>query len=110
MFKQQGREPPQKEQVVSNWLSSPCMKIDGVVITRRDIVRYVANKLGGVHLDTKRNEIKDMGFLALDRVRNGVRVIDLDAVYAEMTAIGQQFAKAIDSASSHGADESAGVG
>ena len=99
MFQKQSSGPEQKTAVLSNWLSSTCLIVNGVSVSRRDVVKYVANKLGGVHVDPSRNSKGDQGYIALDEARNGVRVLDLDSVYAELTAIGQQFAKAIESES-----------
>jgi hypothetical protein len=92
-YKNSGGVPPQREQVISNWLSSPCMKIGSTSVTRRDVIKYVANKLGGVHLDSSRNSKSDLGYIALDTARNGVRIANLDSVYAELTAIGQHFSQ-----------------
>jgi len=82
--------PKEVERPLSNWLSSGCMKAGGVVITRRVVIQFVANKLGGVHYDPKRNAKKDAGYLALDRAREGFEILGLDAVYGQLTAIGQQ--------------------
>jgi hypothetical protein len=82
--------PKTRVQTLSNWLSSSCMTVGKVAVSRRIVIQYVANKLGGVHLDPKRNPAKDAAYIALDDARNGVRVLDLDLVYGELTAIGQQ--------------------
>lgn len=79
--------PPIVERTLSNWLSHGCMRVDRVVVTRRDVIKFVANKLGGVHFDTSRN---DPGYVALDKARESHTVLDLDPVYAQLTATGQQ--------------------
>ncbi|HEV7886185.1 MAG TPA: hypothetical protein VGO92_01415 [Acidimicrobiales bacterium] len=82
--------PPTKTQTLSNWLSSACMKAGGVSVTRREVVLFVANKLGGVHFDARRDPAKHPGCVALDEARATYSVTDLDAAYAELVAIAQQ--------------------
>lgn len=77
---------------LSRWLSETCIEAGGARISRHDVIKYVANKLGGVHLDERRSEAKEPGFIALDRIRDAFRVADLDAVYHELASIGQQLA------------------
>jgi hypothetical protein len=82
--------PATRDQTLSNWLSSTSFKVGNVSVTRRDVICYVANKLGGVHLDAERNSTKDAAYIALDQAREALRILDLDSVYAELAAIGQQ--------------------
>jgi len=82
--------PQPVERTLSNWLSCGCMRIEGVVVTRRDVIKFVANKLGGVHVDASRNKKDDAGYVALDKAREAHRTLDLDSVYGQLTAIGQQ--------------------
>jgi hypothetical protein len=68
-----------------------CMKVGAVFGTRRDVIVFVANKLGGVHVDSKRNPDKDAAYIALDQARqSGVGIVNRDTVYTEVNAIGQQ--------------------
>lgn len=76
---------------LSDWLSSKCMIVSGVSVTRRDLIQFVANKLGGVHLDTKRDVKKQPGYVALDTARSTIRTLDLDVVYAELASVTQDF-------------------
>ncbi|HEV2068945.1 MAG TPA: hypothetical protein VGR26_04035 [Acidimicrobiales bacterium] len=76
---------------LSEWLSSKCMIVAGVSVTRRDVVQFVANKLGGVHLDSRRDPTKQPGYVALDTARSTMGTMDLDVVYAELASITQDF-------------------
>lgn len=76
---------------LSEWLSAKCMIVAGVSVTRRDLIQHVANKLGGVHLDSRRDPTKQPGYLALDDARSRMRTMDLDVVYAELASITQDF-------------------
>jgi len=81
--------PPTAELLLSGWLGAPCMRIQGVAINSRDIIKYVANMLGGVHFDESRSPAKEPAYIALDQARS-MKLLDLDAVYGQLTAIGQQ--------------------
>jgi hypothetical protein len=80
---------------LSTWLSETSVIVAGVRATRRDVIKFVANKLGGVHLDPKRSAA-DKSYGALDAARASVQLADLDAVYHELSSIGQQFATSAD--------------
>lgn len=41
---------------LSDYLESTCIYLDGIKVSRRHLVKYVANKLGGIHYDTGRDE------------------------------------------------------
>src|SRR5438132_14423240 len=47
-----GPQPASSEFGLSQFIESICVIYKGVRITRRGVIQYVANKLGGVHLDT----------------------------------------------------------
>jgi hypothetical protein len=72
------------------------MRVAGVAASRPDVIKFVANKLGGVHVDSKRDPAKFPAYGALDHARESIRVADLDAVYHELASIGQQFVAAQD--------------
>ena len=75
---------------LSDWLSETCIRVAGLAASRRDVIKFVANKLGGVHVDPKRDPVKFPAYGALDQARESIRVADLDAVYHEIASIGQQ--------------------
>jgi len=68
------------------------------VVSRRELVQYVANKLGGTHIDTKRDfsKIKERKFALLDQVREMIRVADKNAIYYELLSIGQSLVQSDD--------------
>lgn len=72
-----------------NWLTSPSVIALGTPVRRLDIVKYVANKLGGVHFDEMRNPQKDAAFIALDRARAMVLQLSMDSVYFEILSMRQ---------------------
>lgn len=76
---------------LSEFMNSPCIISNGVIITRRELIQYVANKLGGTHLDLKRDlqKLSDIKYSMLDSIRKTVKIADKSAVYFELLSIGQ---------------------
>ncbi len=87
--------PEPTELVLSRFLDSACVLLDDTLVRRRHLIKYVANKLGGVHFDTTRNpgrgtnQQEVLGFAALDEVREQFSVRQLPSVYFELLSIGQ---------------------
>ena len=78
------------------FLKQPSFGIDGVPINREEVVKYVANKLGGAHYDpirstnqSDKNATLHAKYLLLDRVRDGIVAADKNAIYYELLSIGQ---------------------
>lgn len=73
---------------LTTYLQAPCVFIFGQTLSRKDLVRYVANKLGGAHLDDSRNRRGDEVFAPLDQLLvQGIN--DLYPPYLEFGAIVQ---------------------
>lgn len=99
--------PSPREYRLSQFLQSVCILVGqlhnepnvGTVplvrVTRQQIIQYVANKLGGAHLDFERKDPRTRpAFEALDRVFAApVQVAGKDAVYYEILSIGQALAR-----------------
>lgn len=84
-------ESPFKELPLSRFVDGPTIVAGGVAVKRSDLIKYVANKMGGAHFDETR-KATDMAFKALDGlpqqiVWNGAG--DFDIRHYEMLAIGQ---------------------
>ena len=88
---------------LSVFLKQTSMVVDGVLINREVIIKYVANKLGGAHYDRSRENSKTGGNISLehkyellDKVRSGVTVADKNAIYYELLSIGQRLVNSRD--------------
>jgi hypothetical protein len=77
---------------LSEFLASPSVIIEGLMISRQQVIQYVANKLGGAHLDFKRDPQREPAFLALDRIGPYYGMTGRPAVYFELLSIGQAVA------------------
>ena len=97
---QKGPYALEKEFYLSEYLDSSCMVINGIRISRRHLIKYVANKLGGTHIDFRRDPSSeaDKQYIALDSVPNNIEVAEKKAMYYELLSIGQCIAKAADTA------------
>lgn len=64
--------------------------VNGLRVSRRDVVKYVANKLGGTHLDFSRTEQKSA---ALQSMEARFKYFGKNGVYFELLSIGQLIAQ-----------------
>lgn len=79
---------------VDEFLNQISFIIDKVKISRADVIKYVANKLGGTHYDKSRklNSKKaniNKKFILLDSIRNKIKLVDKETIYYEFLSIGQ---------------------
>jgi hypothetical protein len=79
------------------FLKQTSFVVKGVLINREEVIKYVANKLGGAHYDSSRAPSKvegevslDQKYALLDEVRTGMSTADKNAVYYELLSIGQR--------------------
>ena len=76
------------------FVESPCMVIEGAVVIRRVLIKYVSNKLGGAHFDRTRGfSQEEIAFRRLDSVGSTLRLADKNAIYFELLSIGQALAR-----------------
>lgn len=88
---------PLVESTLSNFLSAPCLIVSGHAVQRRQVLKYVANKLGGVHYDDRRvskDRELDRVLTQLDETRKYIKLLDLDPVHLEVLSMGQDLLRA----------------
>ena len=84
---------------LGEFLQSTGIYMSGLCVSRREVVQYVANKLGGAHLDFKRSGKLKEKFETLDRGADRLQIEGVpkpagkNAVYFELLSIGQLFAQ-----------------
>lgn len=69
---------------IDKFTSAVCMIINGVNISRIDLIKYIANKSGGAHFDPKLKDEVQEALSELD-----IEVTNRSAIYLEMLSIGQ---------------------
>jgi len=89
--KPSSHNPPKVEELtLDQYIRIPCMIIKEIDINRIELIKYVANKLGGAHLDfTRSNKPLEQKFLALDSLHN-YQQIDKNVIPYELLSIGQE--------------------
>jgi len=73
---------------LKRYLNRPACIISGVLITRDELVQFVANKLGGAHFDDGRNKPNERAIQAMTQYSIGNR----PALIHEMLSCGQVLA------------------
>ena len=81
---------PRRAMPLDSYLAATTMIVGGLSISRRLLIKYVANKLGGVHFDPRRRPDKEQQpFERLDHARDTYLLAGKNAVYFELLSIGQ---------------------
>jgi hypothetical protein len=76
---------------------SPCILIGAQSISRRTVIKYVANKAGGVHFDPSRKQTpEELQFSMLDSASKNLGMLDKNAVNFELLSTGQALGRAKD--------------
>ena len=87
---------PSASQGLRSFTEASCVIVKGWSASRRQLIKYVANKLGGAHHDTKRGKTdEDLLFARLDKVA-GVSLLNKPAIYYELLAAGQSLTSSPD--------------
>jgi hypothetical protein len=88
-------EPPRRVFHISEFLASPGVVFRGEFVSRRHVIKYVANKLGGDHFDPMRKK-DERAYQILDNAMNAAQILDKRLVYFELLSIGQALAQSGD--------------
>lgn len=84
---------------LSAFMDAPGAVIRGDLISRRDIVKFVANKLGGAHYDPDRRDsraFEELDWLMTTRSIARMAFLDKSPLYFDLVSIGQAIAKSPD--------------
>lgn len=89
--------PKRREYLLEHYLNSPCAIADGLPINRVTLIKYVAEKLGGDHFDSRRTAHRsERAYTKLDWSLANLQVAGKPVVLLELLAIGQAVANAPD--------------
>lgn len=90
-------EVPNASMNLNDFVEAPCLVLSGVRIPRRILIQYIANKLGGAHLDPKRSK-GEREFVLMDKAHRDLRLRYLGKpfIYYELLSIGQALASSED--------------
>ncbi|MCH8877101.1 MAG: hypothetical protein IIA89_09830 [Chloroflexi bacterium] len=88
---------PNAEFPLLEFVDDASVVVGGVEIRRRQVVKYVSNRLGGAHLDRRRGTTKDgMIYDLLDKVADKYMLLEKSAIYFELLSIGQALVNSSD--------------
>lgn len=88
---------PEEEFGLRRFIEAPCMVVEGAAIPRRVLIKFVSNKLGGAHFDSRRGDsAEDQNFRRLDLIGKTLAVADKNSVYYELLSTGQFLVRAPD--------------
>jgi hypothetical protein len=90
---------PERVLGLAEFGNGTCIVTNGVKISRRVLIKYIANKKGGAHFDaTRSQQHEERGFAALDEFleRQQVEIASKNAIYYELLSAGQSLAKSTD--------------
>ncbi|WP_193614309.1 hypothetical protein [Nocardioides lijunqiniae] len=73
------------------FLKSPCLVVRGTAVTRAQVLKYVANKLGGVHFDPARGRPGDEYMARVEELDEFMIIRPLSAVDLSLLAVLQAF-------------------
>lgn len=85
--------PPEINQTLTEFADSPSIIVEGTIIKRSEVIKYVSNKLGGAHYDEERDQTYQR---LLDYAHRSYNVGGKSAVYFELLSIGQTLVKSPD--------------
>jgi hypothetical protein len=82
--------------VLSEYLSSLSGVVEGRSFNRRDVIKYLANVKGGVHLSAQQRKAEKNLVARLGKIENKIRVHLSDGLLVEAVAIGQALGNSTD--------------
>lgn len=81
--------PGEREFTLSEYLSSFSGVVEGKTFNRREVIKYIANVKGGVHLSAKERKAEAKLVARLGKIEKRIAVNLTDGLLVELVAIGQ---------------------
>jgi hypothetical protein len=78
------------------YLDAPGMIRRGMVLNRREVIKHVANEMGGVHVSKSSSQQRDLQIEAEDKLFVKGLIREIRGQYIEILAIGQAAARSAD--------------
>jgi hypothetical protein len=89
--------PGEENYYLSEFLASSSGIANSKHITRRDVIKYVANVLGGVHINQKQRKEEEKLISRVGKFHKKIQLQNSDALLIELTAIAQAVGQSKDS-------------
>jgi len=78
------------------YLDAPGMIRRGMILNRREVIKHVANEMGGVHVSKSSSQHRDLQIEAENKLFIKGLIREIRGQYIEILAIGQAVAKSPD--------------
>lgn len=88
--------PGERTYYLSEYLSSSSGIANSKHITRKDIIKYVANVLGGVHINSKQRKQEAKLVARVEKFHKKIQLQKSDGLLIELTAIAQAIGQSAD--------------
>ncbi|WP_281687641.1 hypothetical protein [Pseudomonas citronellolis] len=92
----EGGYPFEQAYDLTRYVSSPSGVVSGDTFTRRDVIKYIANVKGGVHLSAKERKHEAKLVARLGKIEKRFMLHLSDALLVELVAIGQSLGSSPD--------------
>jgi len=90
--------PGEREYSISEFTESTAGIAEGVLVSRREVIKYVANIKGGVHLGQKTKAAEKKLIRKLEKFEQKIQNHTTDGILVELVAIAQAIARSDDAA------------
>lgn len=81
--------PGEREFYLSEFVESPSGMATGTTVNRREVIKYVANVKGGVHLSSKRRTEEKALIKKLEKFEKKITAHTTDGIFVEIVSIAQ---------------------
>ncbi len=82
---------------LSSYLNSSCAIVEGKKISRRELIKYMANVKGGVHLGSSKTRTKEKEVIKrVSKLDGKVKAFNNEGLYFEILSTGQALANSAD--------------
>jgi hypothetical protein len=88
--------PGEKTYYLSDYLSSSSGIANSKHITRKDVIKYIANVLGGVHINQKQRKEEQKLIARVEKFHKKIKLQQSDGLLIELTAIAQAIGHSTD--------------
>lgn len=88
--------PGEKTFYLSDYLSSSSGISNSKHITRKDVIKYIANVMGGVHINPKQRKEEQKLIARVEKFHKKIQLQQSDALLIELTAIAQAVGNSTD--------------
>lgn len=92
----QARGLPEAKLSLRRFVEATCLVLNGQPVSRRSVIKFVANRLGGVHSSNKTERKHEEIYKLLDAARDTYLLLEKPVIFFELLSTGQALARSAD--------------